>query len=46
MDMRQSYFCKLQKLALEIAKRNPGPHIQQMQQILVQKQQDEKQVDQ
>ena len=45
MDMRESYFCKLQKLALSIAKRNPGPHIQQMQEILVQKQQDEQKVD-
>jgi hypothetical protein len=39
--MRESYFCQLQVNALNIAKKNPGPHIGKMQEILVNKQREE-----
>ena len=38
LDMRESYFTKLQRLALQIAKRQPaGPYITEMQELLVKK---------
>lgn len=42
LDMRESYFTKLQRLALQIAKRQPaGPYITEMQELLVKKQSEE-----
>lgn len=42
MDMRESFFTKLQRLALQIAKKQPsGPFINEMQDLLIQKQGEE-----
>lgn len=46
MDMRESYFTKLQRLSLQIAKKQPnGPFINEMQDILIKKQADEQTVE-
>lgn len=38
IDMRESYFTKLQRLALQIAKKQPtGPFINDMQDLLIKK---------
>ena len=47
IDMRESYFTKLQRLALQIAKKQPtGPFINDMQDLLIKKQADEQAIDQ
>ena len=47
MDMRESFFTKLQRLALSIAKKQPGgPFVNDMQELLIQKQGDEHAVEQ
>ena len=35
LDMRESFFTKLQGVSLKIAKRNPGKHLMEMQELLV-----------
>lgn len=43
--MRESFFTKLQRLCLILARKTPGNHVNELQQILIKKQKDEEDAD-